>query len=200
MKLARGMTVVVASHNQGKIREFRELLIPLHFVVRDAAELHLPEPEEVGITFAENAALKSRAAAQATGLIALADDSGLSVSALGGAPGVYSARWAGPDRNFDLAIAQVQRELVKKEALDYSARFICALALSEPNGTTEIFEGQVKGHLEFPPRGNRGFGYDPIFVSEGMKKTFGEIDPALKHSVSHRAQAFEKLAKSGLFE
>jgi XTP/dITP diphosphohydrolase len=196
MKLLRGSTLVLATHNQGKVREFRELLIPLHFDAKDAAELGLAEPEETGITFAENAALKALAAARTTGLPALSDDSGLAVSALSGAPGVYSARWAGPHRSFDIAMERVQRELAEKDAGDYSARFICALALAEPGGRTEIYEGEVKGHLEFPPRGNRGFGYDPIFVAEGMKKTFGEIDPALKHSVSHRARAFEKLKQA----
>ena len=196
MKLSRGTTLVLATHNQGKVREFRDLLIPLHFDVKDAAELHLLEPEETGITFAENAALKALAAARATGLPALSDDSGLAVAALGGDPGVYSARWAGPHRSFEIAMEKVQRALVAKEATDYAAKFVCALALAEPGGRTEIFEGEVKGHLEFPPRGNRGFGYDPIFVAEGMKKTFGEIDPELKHSISHRAKAFTKLKQA----
>lgn len=196
MKLPRGTTIVLATHNKGKVREFRELLIPLHFEVKDAGGLGLSEPEETGITFAENAALKALAAARATGLPALSDDSGLAVSALNGAPGVYSARWAGEHRNFEIAMERVRHELAAKNADDYSARFICALALAEPGGRTEIFEGDVKGHLEFPPRGNRGFGYDPIFVANGMKQTFGEIDPALKHSISHRAKAFEKLKQA----
>jgi XTP/dITP diphosphohydrolase len=196
MKLLRGSVLVVASHNAGKVREFRELLLPLHFQIKDAGELHLPEPEEVGITFAENAALKARAAAQATGLYALADDSGLAVGALGGEPGVYSARWAGPNRNFDIAMEEVHRKLVEKRATDFSARFVCALALAEPHGSTEMHEAQVRGHLEFPPRGNRGFGYDPIFVPEGLKKTFGEIDPTQKLAMSHRTKAFELLRKS----
>ena len=196
MKLPRGTTIVLATHNKGKVREFRELLIPLHFEVKDAGGLGLSEPEETGITFAENAALKALAAARATGLPALSDDSGLAVSALNGVPGVYSARWAGEHRNFEIAMERVRHELAAKNADDYSARFICALALAEPGGRTEIFEGDVKGHLEFPPRGNRGFGYDPIFVANGMKQTFGEIDPALKHSISHRAKAFEKLKQA----
>jgi XTP/dITP diphosphohydrolase len=196
MKLLRGSRLVLATHNRGKIREFRELLIPLHFDVKDAIELGLAEPEETGITFAENAALKALTAARATGLPALSDDSGLAVSALNGAPGVYSARWAGEHRNFDIAMERVQHELAAKDADDYSARFICALALAEPNGRTDLYEGDVRGHLEFPPRGNRGFGYDPIFVPNGMKQTFGEIDPALKHSISHRAKAFEKLKRA----
>jgi XTP/dITP diphosphohydrolase len=160
------------------------------------AELGLTEPEETGTTFAENAVLKARAAAAASGFAALADDSGLSVTALGGAPGIYSARWAGPKKDFSFAMARVERELA--QVADRSAKFVCALALAQPSGEVEVFEGEVHGSLEFPPRGDKGFGYDPIFVAHGMRQTFGEIDPALKHSISHRAKAFEKFAKSAL--
>jgi len=201
VKLARGSTIVVASHNPGKAREIHALLSPFGFVVKSAAELNLPEPEETGATFAENAALKARAAADASGLVALADDSGLAVAALDGAPGIYSARWAGPSKDFGPAMARVARELKERDATDRSAKFVCALALADPRGETEIFEGEIQGHLEFPPRGLKGFGYDPIFVPEGLTRTFAEIDPDEKHAVSHRARAFAKLVKGlGLSE
>jgi XTP/dITP diphosphohydrolase len=181
--------LVVASHNKGKLREIEDLLAPLGFALKSAAELGLPEPEETGLTFEDNAILKARAAADASGIAALADDSGLSVDALGGAPGIYSARWAGETRDFAGAMARVEREL---NGADASAKFVCVLALAEPRGKVETFRGEVNGRLVFPPRGTRGFGYDPIFVADGMDETFGEIDPALKHSISHRAKAFEK--------
>jgi len=186
-------SLVIASHNPGKVREILELLAPLGFDVKGAGELGLPEPEETGHTFAENAVLKAVAAADATGLPALADDSGLAVAALHGAPGIYSARWAGPDKNFAAAMARVERELDNALPQDRSARFVCALALAEPGGDVQVFEGDVRGHLTFPPRGTRGFGYDPIFVADGMSETFGELEPAHKHAISHRARAFAKL-------
>jgi XTP/dITP diphosphohydrolase len=194
VKLSRGSVLVVASHNPGKVREIEDLLRPYGIAATGAAQLNLPEPEETGSTFAENAALKARAAAMPSGLPALSDDSGLAVTALGGAPGIYSARWAGPEKDFSVAMARVQRELKERNTEDYSAKFVCALAFAEPNGESEIFEGEVYGHLEFPPRGNNGFGYDPIFVPEGFRQTFGEIEPAQKHTMSHRAQAFAKFA------
>lgn len=193
MKFERGTTLVVASHNPGKVREIKELLAPFGIVTKGAAELGLPEPEETETTFAGNAALKARAAAKASGLPALADDSGLAVSALDGAPGIYSARWAGETKDFSFAMQRVERELKEKGAKDFSAKFVCALALVEPGKEPEIFEGEVHGHLVFPPRGTKGFGYDPIFVADGMNETFGEIDPAQKHAMSHRARAFAKL-------
>ncbi len=192
MKL--GPVLVVASHNPGKVREIRDLLAPFGVETKGASELDLPEPEETGSTFAENAALKARAAASASGLPSLADDSGLSVPALHGAPGIYSARWAGAEKDFAAAMKRVERELEGQQ--DRSAKFVCALALAQPDGDVQIFEGDVHGTLAFPPRGTRGFGYDPIFVADGMSQTFGEIEPALKHSISHRARAFEKLVKS----
>ncbi len=198
MKLARGSSLVVASHNQGKVREILDLLAPYGIAVRGAAELGLPEPEETGKTFAENAILKARAAALASKLPAIADDSGLSVPAMDGSPGIYSARWAGPERDFNLAMAKVERILIELKIKDRSAKFICALALSDPAGRTEVFQGEVHGRLEFPPRGTKGFGYDPIFVANGMSQTFGEIDPAQKHAISHRAKAFEKFAAAVL--
>ena len=193
MKFERGTTLVVASHNQGKVREIKALLAPFGIVTKGAAELGLPEPEETETTFAGNAALKARAAAKASGLPALADDSGLAVTALGGAPGIYSARWAGETKDFSFAMQRVERELKEKGAQDFSAKFVCALALAEPGKEPEIFEGEVHGRLLFPPRGTRGFGYDPIFVADGMSETFGEIEPARKHAMSHRARAFTKL-------
>lgn len=193
MKFERGTTLVVASHNQGKVREIKALLAPFGIVTKGAAELGLPEPEETETTFAGNAALKARAAAKASGLPALADDSGLAVTALGGAPGIYSARWAGETKDFSFAMQRVERELKEKGAQDFSAKFVCALALAEPGKEPEIFEGEVHGRLLFPPRGTRGFGYDPIFVADGMSETFGEIEPARKHAMSHRARAFAKL-------
>jgi XTP/dITP diphosphohydrolase len=197
--LTRGETLVIASHNEGKVREIRELLSLYGLVVKSAAELQLPEPEETGATFADNAALKAKAAADASGFLALADDSGLVVNALDGAPGIYSARWAGPQKDFGAAMARVQRELAERGARDASAKFVCALALAKPNGNTEVYDGEVHGHLEFPPRGSKGFGYDPIFVPAGLAQTFGEIEPAQKHAMSHRARAFEKfIAATGL--
>jgi XTP/dITP diphosphohydrolase len=194
MKLARVSTLLVASHNQGKVREIADLLSPFGMLVRGAAELGLKEPEETGRTFAENALLKARAAAAEGRLMALADDSGLCVAVLDGAPGIYSARWAGPNKDFALAMARVEREL--RAARDTSAKFVCALAVAAPSGEAESFEGEVHGHLVFPPRGNKGFGYDPIFVADGLNRTFGEIDPAQKHAISHRARAFEKFARA----
>jgi len=188
-----GDPLIVASHNAGKLREILELLAPLRFAVKGAAALGLPEPDETGATFAENAILKARAAADATGLPALADDSGLVAFALGGAPGIYSARWAGPRKNFGEAIARVERELRERQAEDHSAKFVCVLALAEPRGSVTTFEGEVHGDLVFPPRGAQGFGYDPIFAAAGMHQTFGELDPVHKHAISHRAKAFAKL-------
>jgi XTP/dITP diphosphohydrolase len=199
MRVSRGSILVVASHNMGKVREIGELLSPYGIETKSAAALKLPEPEETGATFAENALLKARSAATATGLLSLADDSGLAVTALNGAPGIYSARWAGVEKDFSRAIVRVQRELESRGAEERSAKFVCALALAAPSGETEVFEAEVHGHMEFPPRGNKGFGYDPIFVADGMTQTFREIEPAQKHAISHRARAFQKfLAATGL--
>lgn len=196
MKLLRGSSLVLASHNKGKLREIAELLEPFGLNVKSATELGLPEPEETELTFEGNALLKARAAADASGLPALADDSGLCVNALDDAPGIYSARWAGDAKDFSAAMARVERELKEKRTTDYSAKFVCVLALAAPKDGAEIFEGEVHGTLTFPPRGTRGFGYDPIFVMDGMNETYGEIDPALKHAISHRARAFAKLKQS----
>ncbi len=189
----RGGRLVIASHNPGKLREIADLLAPFEAEAVSASSLGLPEPEETGTTFVENAALKARAAAQGAGLPALADDSGLSVAALGGAPGIYSARWAGPGKDFGAAMAKVEQELTACGSPDRHAAFICALTLAWPDGAQAAFEGRVEGRLVWPPRGARGFGYDPMFVPEGHDITFGEMEPAAKHAISHRADAFEKL-------
>ncbi|HUO88214.1 MAG TPA: RdgB/HAM1 family non-canonical purine NTP pyrophosphatase [Rhizomicrobium sp.] len=199
MKLCPGDTLVVASHNKGKVREIIDLLAPFRLHVFGAGDIDIEEPEETEETFAGNAALKARWVADRCGHIALADDSGLMVRALGGAPGIYSARWAGPERDFAAAMARVERELSEKNTTDYAAKFVAALALALPHEEPRIFVGEVEGTLTFPPRGNGGFGYDPIFIARGMHETFGEIDPALKHRISHRARAFEKLAASDVF-
>ena len=192
MKLPRGSHLVVASHNPGKVREIKALLGPHGIEPIGAGDLGLSEPEETETTFTGNAELKARAAALACGHFALADDSGLSVTALDGAPGVYSARWSGPTKDFSIAAARIERELREKAATDYAAHFTCALSLCSPHGEMRTFVGEVHGHLTFPPRGDHGFGYDPIFIADGMTQTFGEIDPTLKHAISHRAKAFEK--------
>jgi XTP/dITP diphosphohydrolase len=196
IRLAPGEKLVVASHNRGKVREIHELLTPFHLQALGAAELGLPEPEETGSTFAENAALKAEAATQESGLIALSDDSGLCVAALDGAPGIYSARWAGPDKDFRAAMRRIEDEINGNP--DKRAFFVCVLALAKPGAPTDLFEGRVYGSLTFPPRGDRGFGYDPIFVPEGGRFTFGEMDPSAKHAISHRARAFEKFVASAL--
>ena len=183
--------LVIASHNAGKAREIGELLAPLGVTALSAGELGLPEPEETEDSFAGNALLKARAAAAAADRPALADDSGLAVNALGGAPGIHSARWAGPERDFAAAMAKVHRAL--GDAADRSAAFVCALALARPDGAEAVFEGRVEGRLVWPPRGGRGFGYDPIFVPDGHEATFGEMEPAAKHAISHRARAFAGL-------
>jgi XTP/dITP diphosphohydrolase len=194
---ARISPLVVASHNAGKVREIDALLAPLSIDVRSAASLALPEPEETGLTFEENAALKSIAAATTANMWALADDSGLVVPALDGAPGIYSARWAGETKDFTHAMARVAHELHAKgqEACGAEAHFVCVLALSAPDGTTQTFRGEVHGHLEFPARGDKGFGYDPIFIPNGFAETFGEMDPTAKHHMSHRAEAFAKFVR-----
>lgn len=194
MSLARISPLVVASHNAGKVREIDALLAPLNITVRSAGELNLPEPEETGDTFEANAALKSEAAAKASGFWALADDSGLAVPALDGAPGIYSARWAGESKDFTHAMARVAHELHARgqEANGAAAYFVCVLALSGPDGTTHTYRGEIHGTLTFPARGEHGFGYDPIFVPNGYAETFGEMDPTMKHNISHRAIAFAK--------
>jgi XTP/dITP diphosphohydrolase len=191
-----GERLVIATHNPGKLAEIAELLRPFGIDVTGAGALGLPEPEETGASFEANAELKARAAAQASGLPALADDSGLVVPALGGAPGIHSARWAGAGRDFAGAMAEVEARLAGTS--DRRASFVACLTLAWPDGHVETFRGEARGHLAFPPRGTRGFGYDPIFVPEGGSETFGEIDPVQKHAISHRADAFRKLAAACL--
>lgn len=186
-----GGRLVIASHNAGKVREIGELLAPFGAEVISAGALGLDEPEETGATFVANAELKARAAARASGLPALADDSGLAVDALGGDPGIFSARWAGPSKDFAAAMTLVHDRM--GTAADRAARFVCALALAWPDGHCETFEGVVEGEIVWPPRGTHGFGYDPVFQPEGHAATFGEMDPAAKHAISHRADAFRKL-------
>jgi XTP/dITP diphosphohydrolase len=184
--------LVIATHNQGKAREIAALLED-RFEVVAAGALGLPEPEETEATFVGNAVLKARAAADASGLVSLADDSGLSATALGGAPGVLSARWAGEPRDFGAAMERLRREFEASGSDDRSAWFTCALAVAWPHGACVAVEGIVRGALAFPPRGDRGFGYDPVFRPEGHDLTFGGMDPAVKDSLSHRARAFAKL-------
>lgn len=196
--------LVIATHNVGKLREMRELLAPYGIECVSAGELGLPEPEETGSTFTENALIKARSASSLAAMPALADDSGLCIDALGGAPGIYSARWAGGGKDFAGAMALVEEKLRAANALDPSARrahFISALALTWPDGHEEVVEGRIDGQI-VDPRGDRGFGYDPIFLPEGMTRTFGEMSSEEKHGIpadgsralSHRARAFQELA------
>jgi len=200
MRLPRGSQLVVASHNPGKVREIKALLGPHGIEPVSAGDLGLPEPDETGTTFAANAELKALAAAKGSGHAALADDSGLCVDALDGAPGIYSARWAGPTKDFRIAMTRIQDELRHKGLVTSKAHFVCALSLALPSGEMQTFVGEVHGALTFPPRGDHGFGYDPIFIADGMDQTFAEIDPAAKHAMSHRAKAFEKLLHSHIFD
>ena len=197
--------IVAATYNPGKLREIRELLVPYRIAAVGAAELGLGEPEETGFTFGENAALKAETAARASGEPALADDSGLCVEALDGAPGIYSARWAGEAKDFDAAMRRVEAELRAAQApKPWRAHFISALALAWPEGRVDAFEGRVDGELVFPPRGTAGFGYDPIFRPDGHDRTFGEMTAEEKHglpadgslALSHRARAFQKFARA----
>lgn len=191
--------LIAATHNKGKVRELKDLFEPLGFDVVSAIDLDLDEPEETEDSFTGNAILKARAAAKATGYPALSDDSGLAVTALGGAPGIYSARWAGEPRDFSAAMEKVERELQATNSDDRSAKFVCALAVVWPDDHAEVWEGYVHGTLVWPPRGDKGFGYDPIFVADGKTETFGEMEPAEKHAMSHRADAVAQL-KAALFE
>lgn len=182
--------LVIASHNEGKVKEIGALLMPLHMHVLSAGAAGVEEPEETGATFEANAILKAEHCLHAASLPSLADDSGLIVPAIGGAPGIYSARWAGPDKNFTIAFERIRKELGNKPAQAY---FTCVLALAVPGKETRCFEGRIDGTLTFPPRGDKGFGYDPIFIPEGYNVTFGELDPNIKNGMSHRSRAFAKL-------
>ncbi len=194
-------SLVIATHNAGKLKEISALLEPHGMKCLSAGSLGLPEPAETGTTFVQNAMLKARAAAEASGIVALADDSGLSVAALGGRPGVYTADWAerqwfegDPGRDWYMAMGKVEGLLQEQGAdVDRSCAFHCVLALAWPDGEHAVYEGTAPGSLTWPPRGEMGFGYDPVFVPEGSEQTFAEIDPADKHAISHRADAFAKL-------
>ncbi len=194
-------TLVIATHNAGKLKEISALLAPYGMNCVSAGSLGLPEPAETGTTFIENALIKARAAAEGSGLPALADDSGLCVDALGGRPGVYTADWAErqwfegqPGRDWYMAMGKVEGLLCEQGPdVDRSGRFVCVLAIAWPDGESAIYEGEVRGSLTWPPRGQLGFGYDPVFVREGDTQTFAEIDPEAKHRISHRADAFAKL-------
>jgi XTP/dITP diphosphohydrolase len=192
LKLIKGMRLLVATHNPGKAVEIAALLDGNYDVVT-MSDQNLPEPDETETTFSGNALLKARHAADASGLVALADDSGLSVRALDGAPGIFSARWAGPDKDFSHAMAKVEQRLEEIGSDDRAAWFTSALAVAWPRGPAVVVEGRVDGTLTFPPRGDRGFGYDPVFVPEGHDQTFGEMEPAYKDGISHRARAFALL-------
>ena len=182
--------LIIATHNPGKLREIAQLFEPFGVQVLSAGELGLPEPKEDGRTFIANAEVKARAAVEGSDKPAVSDDSGLVVPALGGDPGIYSARWAGPGKNFNVAMKRVQDELGNK---DRGAYFVAALALAWPDGHIEMFEGTVHGTLVWPPRGDLGFGYDPMFQPNGYNITFGEFEPSAKHAISHRADAFNQL-------
>ena len=192
LRLIKGMRLVVATHNPGKVPEIAALLDGNYEIVT-AGQLNLPEPDETETTFAGNAMLKARHAAQLSGEVCLADDSGLSIAALDGAPGIFSARWAGPGKDFSLAMRKVEERLEEVGATDRSAWFTSALAVAWPNGPCVVVEGRIDGALTFPPRGTRGFGYDPVFIPDGFDQTFGELEPAAKDAMSHRARAFAKL-------
>ena len=190
-RLFEGDEIVLATHNKGKVAEISDLLGEYATTFYSAGDLGLSEPVEDADTFIGNAEIKAQSAARESGKISLSDDSGLCVVALNGDPGVYSARWAGPDKDFGVAMAKIEAALEGHS--NHDAYFICVLSMAWPDGHVESFEGRVNGHLEFPPRGDRGFGYDPIFVPEGYDITFAEMDPAQKHAMSHRAAAFKKL-------
>ncbi|WP_299391662.1 RdgB/HAM1 family non-canonical purine NTP pyrophosphatase [Pelagibius sp.] len=192
--LKAGEKLVLATHNAGKYRENAELLAPYGLEVLSAGDLGLPEPEETGDSFVANAVLKAKAACEATGLPAIADDSGLDVPALDGQPGIYTARWAGPGRDFMVAMERVHREL--GDSPDRRGIFVCNLSVVWPDGQTASFEGRLEGTLVWPVRGDRGFGFDPMFQPKGFDITFGEMDPAKKHAMSHRALAFAQLSEA----
>lgn len=195
MSLTLTSPLVLASHNAGKLREIEALLAPLGMPVKSAAALGLPEPEETGDTFEANSALKAVAAATACGLTALADDSGLCVLDLDGAPGIYSARWAGENKDFAAAMQAVDAKLRARGVATQGAKayFVCALTLADTNGRLQHMRGEVHGTLTYPPRGEKGFGYDPMFIPDGYAQTFGEMDPVEKYRISHRTRAFAAL-------
>jgi XTP/dITP diphosphohydrolase len=193
-----GGRLVLATHNAGKVKEVADLLSPWGFAVVSAGALGLPEPAETEESFIGNARIKALAAARAAGLPALADDSGFCVAALDGAPGVRTADWAETPAGRDYAMAMAKVERLARHAADRRGSFVCALVLAWPDGHAEAFQGEAHGHWVWPPRGTRGFGFDPMFVPDGHDETFGEMDPARKHAISHRAAAFRLLAEACL--
>ncbi len=188
--------LIIASHNEGKVNEISQLLKPFDITCVSAGEMGLPEPEENGSTFEENSRIKALSATSLSQQVSLSDDSGLCVNALGGEPGVLSARWAGSDKNFVKASELIKEKLLNKD--DYRAKFVCVLTLAWPDMYSETFRGEVSGKLTFPPKGNNGFGYDPIFIPDGYNKTFGEMNNEIKDTISHRALAFSKLIEAYL--
>lgn len=196
-RLFTDSSLVIATHNQGKLQEIRALLADQDIEVFSASDLDLNEPQETEDSFTGNARLKARAASDATGLVALADDSGLIIDSLGGAPGIYSARWAGPGKDFSVAMQMVEAKLSESKSTDRRAHFICSLSLFWPDGFDVTVEGRVDGQIVWPPRGDQGFGYDPIFLPNGQNHTFGEMEPSQKHAIDHRADAFAQLLRAG---
>ena len=192
--------IIIASHNEGKVSEIKDLLKNYNLNIISSSELGIDEPEENGSSFEENALIKSSTTSKLSKTISISDDSGLCVNSLNGDPGIYSARWAGPYKDFLYAANKINKSLIEKESKDLSAYFICVLAVSWPDGDYKTFKGRVDGTLTFPPRGNNGFGYDPIFIPKGYESTFGEMEPKYKHSISHRNKAFELLSKELLVE
>ena len=192
--------LIIASHNKGKVKEISDLLSEYSLRVSSSEDYGMAEPEENGSSFEENALIKAVETSRYCGLVALSDDSGLCVNALGGEPGIYSARWAGPKKDFLKASKDIEKRLTELGSSDYSAYFICALAICWPDGKNKVFEGRINGTLTFPPRGKFGFGYDPIFIPEGHDKTFAEMAPIYKHKISHRSKAFELFSKELLVE
>ena len=192
--------IIIASHNEGKVSEIKDLLKNYNLNIISSSELGIDEPEENGSSFEENALIKSSTTSKLSKTISISDDSGLCVNSLNGDPGIYSARWAGPDKDFLYAANEINKSLIEKKSKDLSAYFICVLAVSWPDGDYKTFKGRVDGTLTFPPRGNNGFGYDPIFIPKGYESTFGEMEPKYKHSISHRNKAFELLSKELLVE
>lgn len=193
-KILKYQNIVIASHNNGKVRELKNLFSKFSTKIIPVKKLGLSEPKETGKTFEENAKIKSSEATRLSNLPAIGDDSGLAISALKGKPGIYSARWSGPDRNFTLAFDKIFQNLSKEKK--HKAEFICAIALSQPTANgfrTKTYVGKINGNISWPPKGDKGFGYDPIFTPYGYKITFGEMNPNLKDRISHRAIAFKKL-------
>lgn len=195
-----GHKLIIASHNQGKVSEIKDLLSRYEVDVSSSEDFGMKEPEENGDSFEENALIKASETANFCGQIALSDDSGLCVDDLDGDPGIFSARWAGPKKDFLKASKDIEKKLIEIGSSNYSAYFICVLAVCWPDGESRIFKGKINGNLNFPPKGNLGFGYDPIFIPRNYDITFGEMDPIIKHKISHRSVAFDLFSRELLIE